>query len=282
MIELLKLLFSKDAKELISILRSSKEWKKDIKKFSGKFQKKDKDESYVLIEWTIAELAKKNWSLEEQKESRFIISELINNSFEHGLPNKEYSVIDADILVTTSFLKVTLKDYGQNFDLEKELELQEAFNTDSKKHKGLSLINQITPEIYQEDSTTRNVIVTIKRKGLRPLKTEIIDGILVFKLGSVNYINEMNYKVFIDRLSKLKHETKIIIDFSEQSEYINPILSRAMRTFEETLEKTIDSKNVRIAIIGLENEPWIIKEYFEKRFDVFESFLSAYDFLSER
>lgn len=63
MLEFLKFIFSKDfvsnSKDIIAFLKKSKEWQKDIDRYTGLFYKKDKDESIVLIDQTIKKLKEK-------------------------------------------------------------------------------------------------------------------------------------------------------------------------------------------------------------------------------
>ncbi|MFC1785644.1 ATP-binding protein [Candidatus Neomarinimicrobiota bacterium] len=105
------------------------------------------EESLKLIE-------NKKWVKSEVNEVSFILNELFDNSFQYGLPNSSHSFINAEVTATSTFIKLRLKDYGQDFNLEKELKIQEALIPDSKKHKGLALIHNITPEYIKRIQLT--------------------------------------------------------------------------------------------------------------------------------
>jgi anti-sigma regulatory factor (Ser/Thr protein kinase) len=276
MIEFLKLIFSKDfianSKEIIAVLRRSKDWRKDIVKYSGVFFDKEKIESTVLIEESLKILKVKNWDEEEISETKFILNELLENSFTHGLPSKENSCLKAEITATSSFIKISISDFGLAFDLLKELNDQEAFNPNSDKHKGLSLINKITPEIYQEKGGNSNTIIVIKRQGLKPLKVEKENDILIFRVGNSTYINDTNFNIFVERLNSLASGNKIIIDFGSSR---NMMLSRAYRDIRQSLVTAKIHGGIKIVVCGLENSPFVIKDYFEAKFPTFDTYEEA-------
>ncbi|MDL2241068.1 ATP-binding protein, partial [Bacteroidales bacterium OttesenSCG-928-K22] len=273
MSELLKLLISKDfvsnAKDIIALMRRSKDWKKDIVKYNGLFYHQDKIESSVLIEESVKIAGSKGWSDEEQREAKFILTELFDNSFSHGLPSKEHSFINADIVISSTFLKLTLSDFGVTFDLIEELRNQEAFNPDSDKHKGLSFITKITPEIYQEKYANKNTIIVIKRQGLKPLRIRKQNDILVFEVSNSTYVNDNNLGVFVDKINALTSDSKIIIDFGSTR---NMMITKMYREIRHTLQKVEQTANIKIAVCGLEEVPIAIRDYFSSRFPTFETF----------
>lgn len=208
------------------------------------------------------------------------------------MPSEEHSNIWAEIIITSTFIKLTLKDYGQKFDLNQELQKQEAFKPNSKLHKGLSLVNKITPELYQEDSFDKNIVIMIKREGSRPLKLIEKNNIIIFELGNGKYLNENNLKFFIERLNAIKDKSKILLDFDpiesdgeyqefKEAHYLfGP--SFAIREIRQNLERIQEESNQNIAICGLDRVPFVIKEYFEASFPVFYLRTEAMFYLSEQ
>lgn len=277
MFDLIKLLFSKDFKDAVGLVRKSKDWKKDIVKYTGTFYSSEKLESTVLIDETLKILKAKNWTDTELTDAKFILRELFENSFSHGMPSADHSTVHADIVITSTFLKISLSDYGVHFDLIKELQNQEAFNPNSEKHRGLSLINSLTPEIYQEKLPEKNTVIVIKRQGLKPLRTRKEGNILVFEVSNSTYVNDSNYVAFVDRISKLVPDSKIIVDFGA----INDVLSsRIIASVRDTLVKAQTTSNVNIAICGLNEAPHVIQDYFEKKFATFDKLSEAVDYLN--
>lgn len=272
MIEFLKLIFSKDfvsnAKDIVSLLRKSKDWKKDIVKLSGTFYYKDKIESTVLIDQTIKILESKDWEEEEQNEVRFILNELFENAFIHGTPSKEHSYVNSEVTITSTFFKLSISDFGLEFDLLEELKNQEALNPDSDKHKGLSFVNILTPEITQEKWPNKNTIIVIKREGLRPLEISKIGEIIVFEVGNSTYINDDNFSVFVEKIKSLAEKEKVVIDFGSTR---NMMISTAYREIRKELIEAKIQAGIQISVCGLENTPFAIREYFSKRFPKFET-----------
>jgi len=272
MIEFLKFLFSKDfisnAKDILALLKKSKEWEKDIVRFSGTFYHADRIRSTVLVDQSVKELKKKDWNEEEQTEVKFIMNELFDNSFRYGLPDKELSSVYANITITSSFIEISISDYGVGFDLINELQAQEAFNPESDKHKGLSLINKITPEFYQEKAPNRNTVILIKREGLRPLKTYMKEDVLVFEVGNSYYIDDSNFSQFLDKIKSLTGNQKIIIDFGSTK---SMMITRIYRGIRENLMDLSTKSDVRITVCGLYSAPFVIQEYFEKHFPTFDT-----------
>lgn len=279
MIELLKLLLSKDfisnAKDIVRLLRKSTDWKKDIVKLRGTFYYKDKIESSVLINETIKILKVKEWEEEEQDEVRFILNEIFENSFEYGTPNKELSFVSADITVTSTFFKLTIEDYGLQFDLIQELKNQEAFNPESDKHKGLSFVNKLTPEIYQEISPNKNTVIVIKREGLRPLEIRKVGSVVVFEVGNSTYINDENFSIFVDKIKSVAENEKVVIDFGASQNMMISMAYRKIRT--ELIQAEIQS-GLQISVCGLERTPFAIKEYFSKKFPKFATLQEAIEY----
>lgn len=275
MLEFLKLVISKDfvtnSKEIINLLRRSKDWKKDITKYSGSFEYKDKIESSIFINKCIEILKAKYWNEDELNEVKFILNELFENSFEYGMPSKELGLIEANATLTSTFIKFSTTDLGLNFDLVKELQNQEIFNPESDRHKGLALISKITPEIIQEKTPRRNTIIVIKRQGLKPLKVRKENGIIIFEVGNSTYVNEDNFKILINKLQNITINQKVIIDF-ENSKMLNSYIYRAIR---KELLNSEQNKNANIVICGLNSSPFVIKEYFENKFITFDHITGA-------
>lgn len=275
MLEFLKLIISKEfvsnSKDIINLLRKSKDWKKDITKYSGSFEYKDKIDSSIFIAKCIELLKEKNWNDDELTEVKFILNELFENSFEYGMPSKELGLIVANATLTSTFLKFSITDLGLKFDLEKELQNQDIFNPESDKHKGLALISKITPEIIQEKTPRRNTIIVIKRQGLKPLKVSKQNGIIIFEVGNSTYVNEDNFKVLIKKLQDISTNQKVIIDF-ENSEMLNSYIYRGIR---KELLNSEQTKNANIVICGLNSAPFVIKEYFESKFITFDHITGA-------
>ncbi len=276
MIEFFKLIFSRDfisnVKDIISLLRKSKEWKKDIVKLSGSFSYKDKIESTVLIDQSIKVLIMKGWSDEERNEIEFILSELFENSFNHSSPSKEFSSVDAEITITSTFFKLAISDFGVQFDLLQELKNQEALNPDSEKHRGLSFINKLTPEIYQEKRSSKNTIIVIKREGLKPLKVTKNGDVVIFKVGNSIYINDCNFSAFINRIKSLMKNEKVVIDFRGPR---NMMSSMAYREIRKELIGAKMRSNLKISVCGLAGAPFAIREYFSKHFPEFNTLEEA-------
>lgn len=275
MLEFLKLLISKDfinnAKEIVNLLRNNKDWRKDIVKYSGDFEYKDKIESTIFINKCISIIAEKGWDIDEQIEVRFILNEIFENSFEYGMPSKELGLISASATITSSFIKFSTTDLGLGFDLNKELLNQEIFNPESDKHKGLAMVSRITPEIMQEKTPRRNTIIVIKRQGLKPLKIKKQNGIIIFHVGNSTYINEDNFKILIDKLKEIPNNEKVIIDF-ENSNMLNSYIYRDIR---KELLNTEQNQNANIIICGLSLAPFVIKDYFERKFITFDHLTGA-------
>lgn len=283
MIELLKLLFSKDfisnAKDIVALIKRSKDWKKDIIKYSGTFYFKDKIDSTVLMNTSVKTIADKGWTNEEQQEARFILNELFENSFNHGTPSKERSYVNAELTITSTFFKLSISDFGIDFDLMKELTEQEAFNPNSDKHRGLSFINKLTPEIYQEKSTNKNTVIVIKRQGLKPLRVVKKGDILVFELGNSTYIDDSNFNTLIDRIKTLKIKEKIVIDFGSSKQMM---ISVAYRNIRQNLIDANIKSDVQISVCGMTTAPIVIREYFEKHFPTFETMEEAIAYHQEK
>lgn len=275
MLEFFKLIISKDfisnSKEILNLLRKSKDWKKDITKYSGSFEYIDKIDSTIFIKKSLDILKEKNWNVEEINEVKFILNELFENSFEHGMPSKENGLMEAHATITSTFIKFSTTDLGLNFDLIAELQRQEIFNPDSDKHKGLALISKITPEITQEVTPRRNTIIVIKRQGLKPLKIRKQNGVVIFEVGNSTYVNEDNFKFLIVKLKEISTNQKIIIDF-ENSQMLNSYIYRAIR---KELLNSEQTKNLNIIICGLSAAPLVIQEYFESKFITFDHFTGA-------
>ena len=177
--DLFKLLISKDfvsnAKSIINILNKTKSWKNDIVKFTGSFSSTQRLDADVIIERSLSVLKDKAWDKDEIEDVRFILLELVNNSFAYGLPNKEYSSVNIDIIITTPYIKMSISDNG-HFDLKQELLSQNCSIPGDALNKGLSFVYQITPEISQNIEFGYDEIVVIKRKGSKPMIKKTIDG----------------------------------------------------------------------------------------------------------
>ncbi|MFC1785645.1 hypothetical protein ACFL0J_08495 [Candidatus Neomarinimicrobiota bacterium] len=123
----------------------------------------------------------------------------------------------------------------------------------------------------------------IKRAGLKKLEISEYDDIIIFKLGNDTYVNDLNYKRFIERFKALEKNTKIIIDFDEQDEDRYVTRSLATRIITEALTNAIDKYDIKIAIIGLNSAPWVIRNYFKNNdFPIFERFVEAVTYLNEK
>jgi anti-sigma regulatory factor (Ser/Thr protein kinase) len=272
MFDIIKILFSKDFKDVVGLVRKSKDWRKDIVKYSGTFLFNERLESTVLIDETIKILKSKNWSESEQTDTKFILNELFENSFNHGMPSKEHSTVYADIIITSSFIKISLSDFGLNFDLLQELQKQEAFDPESDKHRALSLINNLTPEIYQEKLPKRNTIIVIKRQGLKPLRIKKQKDVIVFSVSNSTYVNDSNFIIFTERISKLAPHSKIVIDFGAINDNMRTSLIHDVR---DTLVQAKKQSNLNIAICGLDKAPHVIQDYFGKKFATFNTLEEA-------
>jgi len=277
-IDFFKLIFSKDfvsnSKEIISLLRRSKEWRKDIVKFDGTFSYGNQIESTIFIDRSIRVLKEKGWEEQEREEVKFIMRELFQNSFSYGLPSKEYSYVNTTAIITSTFIQFSISDCATNFALLAELQNQGAYDPESDKHKGLSFINKITPEFYQ-DNTTVNTVVVIKRQGLRPLIVEKEGDVLLFKVGNSSYVDDRNCQLFIERLSKVTPKGKVIIDFGAARSLLG---TRQIREIRQSLIEAQKASDLKIAVCGLEYAPYVVFEYFEKKFPVFMSIEDALNF----
>ena len=279
--EFIKLVSSKDfvqnAKSVISILRKNKEWKKDIVNYNGTFMFDARLDCDVLIERALTELSKKGWDPDEIDEVHFIITELVNNSFSYGLPNKEYSSVHVDIIITTPYVKISITDNG-SFNLKEELITQECTIPGSIHNKGLSFIFQITPEISQ-NSLSRNEIVVIKRKGCRTIETEMFGDIVVLKVGTSRYITGDNYTCFGKELLGIQNKQKVVVDFSSEGGR-TMIWSRGARNARSEIGAAVVSGS-KVCICGLRKAPFPIRAYFLREFHVEDTLQAALNYLLE-
>lgn len=279
--DLIKLIFSKEfiqnAKTIIGILKKNKNWKKDIKVFSGTFYQNQRSDIDVLIDQSLAVLKSKGWEQDEINDTSFILQELVRNAFDYGLPDKEYSNVYVNITMATPFIRVSISDNG-TFNLKKELIEQEYTIPGSAKNKGLSFVFQITPELMQNEQP-RNEIIVIKRKGSKPLQKAYIGDILVLKVGTSNYITGDNYSFFANGLYELRNQRKIVVDFDSE-EHGFTFVSRIVREARTEMDSAMQSGS-KVCICGLKNAPLPIKTYFAKLFHIEDDVESAILFLNE-
>jgi anti-sigma regulatory factor (Ser/Thr protein kinase) len=282
MFEFLKLIISKEfisnSRDIISLIRKSKEWKKDIVIYSGKFSKSEEDESTVLIDKSISVLKDKGWSKEESTEVEFIAKEIVRNAFKYGIKNPETGMVFCKMTLTSSFAKILVEDNGVNFELLEELKMQDAFGFNKDKHKGLSFVCRITQEIKQEKSGINNRIIVIKRNGVRPLRIKKIEGISVFSIGEALEEDSKSYDKLLELLKLLLPNEKIIINFGSEARSMG---SRVAVSLKEIFVPIQKEGRHNIAICGLENSTFAVYEYFEHYFPVFANLDEAIDFLHQ-
>lgn len=285
MMEFIKLLLSKDFvsnfKEIITILRRSSEWRKDIVVYKGKFLNEEKDESQVLIKEALKMLRQKEWSEEETGEISFVLSEIIDNSFKYGIKNPEFGFVQCTLTITSSFIKMQISDNGVNFDLKEELRKQGAFEEKPDKHRGLSFVFKIAPEISQEKAGVTNTIIVIKRKGVKRFKFEKYKDIIIVNVGNNFGEDQTAFNSFVTRIQQLSSDSKIIINLDTDDYSWHENMSRAIRDIRTTLVKVQNEKGNNVVVCGLDYANFAVKEYFEKYFVIRTNLFESIEYFEE-
>jgi anti-sigma regulatory factor (Ser/Thr protein kinase) len=283
MLEILKLIFSKEfianSKEIISLLRRNKEWKKDITVYTGQFTDHEKDEADVLIDKSISILKEKGWSKEELTDVRFIAVEMVTNAFRHGIKNPEVGTVYCKMTLTSSFAKILVQDNGIDFELVDELKNQNAFGFEKEKHHGLSFVCRITQEIKQEKSGVHNTITVIKRNGVKPLRIKKVEGITVFLIGEAIDEDTKSYERLLKLVELLAPNDKIILNFGSDERSMGSRMSVSLKEVFVPIQN--EFKN-NIAVCGLENSTFAVQEYFEHYFPVFSTMDDAIDYFHQK
>lgn len=278
----LKLIFSKDFREtfldIFKLIRSSKEWKKDISVLTGKFSIKNQEETTLIIGKGIAVLKTKDWNENELKDVRFLYNEIVSNAFEHGIKNIDNGVVKIKMTLTPFYIKLEVTDNGKGFDLNQELVKQGAFEGDIEKSHGLSFVCRLTPEISQSKTEENHTVIVLRKQGIRPLKIRKVRDVTIFDFDGVFEDSGHYWNKFIEKVNLLKKKDKVILNFGAN---YSSAKSRAISSMTEEFKKVEKKNKVNIAVCGLDNLSYVIEEYFQFHFESFETIVEALDYFKD-
>jgi anti-sigma regulatory factor (Ser/Thr protein kinase) len=281
-LEILKLLFSKDFREVVSEiykLRKSNNWKDGIKSYKGKFAKDKKEEAKLLIDDCVNQLLEMNWTDKDIQNVRFIFWELLNNAFTYS--ENESKV---DLTFSQSFIRFNVTDQGKGFDLKNELIKQGAFESTSYKElRGIGMICRITPEINNSIDKRQHTIRVTLLKGQGNIEVKNLNDITVFILNGSAYDNEFFWNKFVNKLNSLRENSKILISFKQITELPDLSIDTNHSTMAiRKLTKYITEKGntTKIALFGLETFSFELSEYFKSHFRSFDKLEDAIRYLN--
>jgi len=282
-LEIIKLLTSKDFREIVSELykiRKSNDWKDGIQTYKGNFRKEAVEESKLLIDDCARILVDKKWTDKDLQNVRFIFWELMNNAFEY-VGNE----VNVKLTFSQSFIRFEISDKGKGFDINEELKRQGAYeNTDYKELRGLGMICRITPEISNTIKKNQHTIKVVLLKGQGNIEVRNHENITIFVLNGSAYDNEYFWSKFATKLNSLRENAKVLISFLPIEEipkigFIPNHSTMAMRKLTKFIKDK--SSSIKIAVYGLNIFSFELAEYFKSQFQAFDKLEDAIRYLND-
>lgn len=295
LIGVMKILLSsesrKTAAEILSVIKKSPEWKKDLMVVNESFSASKRPEMEILVDFLADLLASKQWDDDQVRSAHFVISELIQNALEHGLGDSKKRRIGVKARVSKNLFHIAVTDPGPGFNLQEELERQKNRPPEPGQTRALSFISQLTSSLEQTFSPHK-VSATMRRlEKACTIREEGATTIFSFQgeaLPSGYYWAEV-----IARIQELEPERAIILDFSgvrrAPTRFVSD-LERALLEHEFKSEhrqrlKTTDfleevPAGRKVAVVSIRDLLKPLQEFFKERFPVCESVDQALRFLN--
>lgn len=272
-ISFFRLLFSGGFKdELKNVFENirGENWERNLKYFAGTFLYYESERAEVLLGAIVDEFKNKEWDKKSIENAEIIFREIVYNGFEHGLKKDKSKKLKVNAKVAKKYFELKVEDDGTGFDLVAELEKQGALYRDGRNINGLTQVYRLA-RIYQ---IKENLILVFYRKGQTPINIQEEDGVVIVTFDGEIYDNSIELNSKIEDILNLHKDTKIILNFGEDVAFKT---SRTIRLLTEPLEKN----NKMVAICGIDNVHVLVKEYMSKKFDVFQEFEDAFDYLTK-
>jgi anti-anti-sigma factor len=175
-IDVVKLLISKDAREVIGAIsdsvRKSPEWMRDLTSLHRIFEVTQSNEAKVLVGHTLGVLASNGWPEEQIGVVEFVSHELMTNAFTHGIGKRSNGRVHVDVDLGPQFYRILIKDTGRGFHLTKELQRQRYLDERPETWHALTYVSRSVESLTQPKGN-RSICAVIKRTPLK-LTTEIL------------------------------------------------------------------------------------------------------------
>ena len=236
-LELLRILFSKEARNsasgVMKFIRRQPEWKQDVVTLSGKFTDGRKEQALAFTGHAESLLTAKNWESDAARQVRFASMELITNGFEHGLGEKKKGSVRVQLELSSEYCRIEVTDPGEGFDLEFELQRQEADNSRSTKVRALSLIHRMSSELSQEKSRSGNKIRAILKAGHRPCEIYDVGKVKVFGFQGETQPSGYFWAGIVRQVEELSPDRRIVLDFTNVKDYASRFIAEVVMLMKE-------------------------------------------------
>lgn len=168
--------FVVDAWGHVFMLKPGSTAKRRKSRYKGMELKINADVNYLsVVRQTIAGLCAKEGMDDTMTNSvAMAIEEILLNLIEHGNDFDPWQVLRLRLDFQKKQLKVTIRDYGDPFDVtkHKEISLKSSVAKGSKRGLGTFLVNQLMDQVKYESTATYNELTMTKRYGTAPEEEE--------------------------------------------------------------------------------------------------------------
>ena len=299
MLDVLRLLFSKEARETIgdvlARLRASPEWKQELVLINEKFKREESNHIEILVGHVQQLLASKDWDEEDIMRVRFVCLELAKNAFEHGLQAERRGSVSVSIQASPQFLEMTITDPGPGFDLDQELERQGAKNPRSHHCRALGFIYRQASELLQIPGK-KNAIRVVVRKSLKPCGIEHEGDVVVFRFQGETQPSGYFWAHIVQQIEDLPDGSKVLLDFADVDDVSSRVISEIsalLMKHDLPFEKPQDDLTptqvlselelpIRVVVCGLESVNIALRQFLKERFRTFDDVDKALEYFADR
>ena len=215
-IDLLKLLLSKDSRETVGFvlkkLRSAPEWRKDVVLLQEKFTRKQKLQIPVLVSHVVDLLSGKGWEYEDIQTAKFMLSELTDHAFEHGIQASPKAAVTVRVQASSDFIEMVVSDPGKGFDLQTEMETQQAADPHSQSCRALGFIYRWANELTQE--TDPHAMRAYFRRQHKPCVVTRNGDCVTFGFQGETQPSGYFWAQIVNEIENLPENVGVVLDFS--------------------------------------------------------------------